>query len=97
MLVTSVLQGNIATPTFHFTVAEPVLEIDVNTLHWYVAVFDHRHMSNEKCKDESRRGICAKYTYAWHTVFRCNVCRVRAEAHRLRSYVLCLSTISVIR
>jgi hypothetical protein len=31
---------------------------------------------------------------AWHTVFRCNVCRARAEAHRLRSYVLCPSAIS---
>ena len=41
MLVTSVFQGNIATPTFHSTVAEPVLDINVNTLHWHVAVFDY--------------------------------------------------------
>ena len=39
MLVTSVFQGNIATPTFHSTVAEPVLDINVNTLHCHVAVF----------------------------------------------------------
>lgn len=39
MLVTSVFQGNIATPAFHFTVAEPVLDINVNTLHCHVAVF----------------------------------------------------------
>ena len=41
MLVTSVFQGNIATPTFHSTVAEPVLDINVNTLHYHVAVFDY--------------------------------------------------------
>ncbi|KAF7677723.1 hypothetical protein GT037_004582 [Alternaria burnsii] len=45
MLVTSVFHGNIATPAFHSTVAEPVLDINVNTLLWHVAVFDYLGIS----------------------------------------------------
>jgi hypothetical protein len=45
MLVTSVLQGNIATTTFHFTVAEQVLNFDVKILQRYVADFDNCYAS----------------------------------------------------
>jgi hypothetical protein len=90
MLVTSVFQGNIATSAFHSTVAEPVLDINVNTLHWYVAVFDYSRMSDENREDKTNVVFVPSTPtdeVAWHTVFRCNVCRARAETHRLRCCV----------